>query len=189
MEADYDKSQTTRSHKHTSANIIPIPVVQDHGNKGGNFSQQLKEIDKELGIYEDPQNSGFTKNVVFFKEDSQSFDMEKLKTELAPNQNRTGDPQREKPIHKSHAPPIQGVTNYPHATMAVENPSQTKWKRLIREFTGKAPIIEDLIGSKRPIDMVVEISESPCKKILVSNEDKKNYPIMAEVDPQARQAE
>lgn len=51
MEADSVEPQTTKSHKLTFANIIPIPVVQDHGNKGGEFAQQLKEIDRELGIY------------------------------------------------------------------------------------------------------------------------------------------
>ena len=99
--------------------------------------------------------------------------MEKLRTELAPNQNLVETPLRETPIHRSHAPPLQDVTNYSHAPMTVENPSQTKWKCLIREFAGKAPIIEDLISSKCPINMVVDISESPCKKILVSNKDKK----------------
>lgn len=131
---------------------------------------------------------GFIENVVFSKENSQSFDMEKLRTELAPNQNLTGTPQCETPIHRSHAPPLQYETNYSHAPMTVENPSQTKWKCLIREFAGKAPIIEDRIGSKCPIDIVVDLSESPCKKILVSNEVKENYLIMAEADSQPRQA-
>ena len=54
MEVDYAEFQNTKSHKHMSANVIPILVVQDHINKGGDFAQQLKETDKELGIYEDP---------------------------------------------------------------------------------------------------------------------------------------
>ena len=173
MEADCAKTHNTNSHKHMSANVILIPVVQDRGNKGGDFAQQLKEIDKELRIYKEPQNSRYTENAVLSKENSQSFNMEKLRIELAPNQNLVKTPLRETPIHRSHAPPLQDVTNYSHAPMTVENPSQKKWKCVIHEFAGKAPIIEDLISSKCPINIVVDISESPCKKILVSNKDKK----------------
>ena len=49
MEADFTESQ-----KQTAANSIPNPVVTNHGINGPDFAQQLKEIDNELGIYEDP---------------------------------------------------------------------------------------------------------------------------------------
>nr|POE61994.1 hypothetical protein CFP56_38538 [Quercus suber] len=80
IEADSAESQ-----KNMSANTVPNTAVQDHGNKGGDFDQQLKEIDSELGIYEDPQNLGLPTNPTFPKENSNSFDMGKLRNELAPN--------------------------------------------------------------------------------------------------------
>lgn len=123
MEADCAESHNTNSHKHMFANVIPIPIVQDRGNKGRYFAQQLKEIDKELRIYKEPQNSGYTENAVLSKENSQSFNMEKLRTEVAPKQNLVETPLHETPIHRSHAPPLQDVTNYSHAPITVENPS------------------------------------------------------------------
>lgn len=38
------------------------PNFQDHGNKGDLFSQQLEEIDKDLGIYEDSSNAADTES-------------------------------------------------------------------------------------------------------------------------------
>lgn len=49
MEADFTESQ-----KQTAVNSIPNLVVTVHRIKGPDFAQQLKEIDNELGIYEDP---------------------------------------------------------------------------------------------------------------------------------------
>ena len=132
---------------------------------------------------------GNTKNSVSTKESPNSFDMEKLQNELAPNKIQAGTPLREISTPKSHACPLQDVTNYSHAPKTIENPSQTKWKRLVREFTSKTPITEDPIRPKRPIDMVVDIWDVPCKKIIVSNEDKENYSILAEADSQPRQAQ
>lgn len=115
-------------------------------------------------------------------ENSQSFNMENLRNELAPNQTLSETSLREKLNHRTHASPLHDVINFNHTPLTVENPSQPKWKCLIRESYGKAPNTNDQIGLKCPIDMVIDISESPCKKFLVSNEDKENYLIMAEVD-------
>ena len=179
MEADFTESQ-----KQTAANSIPNPVVTDHGINGPDFAQQLKEIDNELGIYEAPQTLGNTENSVSTKESQNSFDMENLRNELAPNKIQAGTLLREISTPKSHACPLQDVTNYSHAPKTIENSSQTKWKCLVREFTSKTPITEDPIGPKRPIDMVVDIWDVPRKKVIVSNEDKENYSVLAEADSQ-----
>ena len=114
--------------------------------------------------------------------------MEKLKNVLAPNQALPKTPLCDELSHRSYATPPHDVNNYSHAPQIFENPSQPKWKRLIRESYGKASIIENQIGSKRPIDMVIDISESPCKKLGVSHEDKGNYLTMAAAGSQPRQA-
>ena len=41
--------------------------------------------------------------------------------------------------------------------------------------------IDDSIGSKQPMDMVIDHSELPSKKFLVSHNDKENYSILVEV--------
>nr|POF05341.1 hypothetical protein CFP56_53548 [Quercus suber] len=93
--------------------------------------------------------------------------MENLRNELAPNQTLSETSLHEKLNHRTYASPLHDVINFNHTPLTVENPSQPKWKRLIRESYGKAPTTNDQIGSKRPIDMVIDISESPCKKFLV----------------------
>ena len=177
------------SHNHAPASENSIPAVQDHENQGRDFDEEIREIDTELGIYEEPQNSGYTENVVSLYVNSQSFNMERLKNELASNQTLPETPLRDELSHKFHATTPYDMTNYSHAPQIFENPSQPKWKRLIRESYGKASTTEDQIGSKRPIDVVIDISESPCKKLEVSNEDKGNHLIMAEAVSQSRQAQ
>ena len=114
--------------------------------------------------------------------------MEKLRNVLAPNQALPKTPLCDELSHRSYATPPHDVNNYSHAPQIFENPSQPKWKCLIRESYGKASITENQIGSKCPIDIVIDISESPCKKLGVSHEDKGNYLTMAAAGSQPRQA-
>ena len=153
------------------------------------FEEQLNEIDTELGIYEEPKKWGFAEGEAPLTEISQPFNMNTLRNELAPTQQPAKPPPGEAPSHRPHARPLLDVTNKNHAPSIVEPSSQTKWKHIIREFSGKNSTLEDQIGLKRPSDMVIDICESPCKKLLVSNENKENYPILAEAGSQPRQAQ
>ena len=186
---DFVGTNNTNPHNHGPVTETPTPVVQVHGNQGNYFEEQLNEIDTELGIYEQPRNSGYTENAAPIHVTTQPFNMENLKNELASNQGFVETPPSDMPRHRAHARPLQDVTNYSHAPLSVKKPSQTKWKRLVREFSGTASTTEDPIGSKRPIDMAIDLSESPRKKILVSYGDTENYLIMAEADFQPRQAQ
>ena len=152
------------------------------------FEEQLNEIDAELGIYEQQNSSGYTEIVAPIHVHIQPSNSENLKSELALNQRHAETPPRDMPRHRAHARPPQDATNYSPAPLSVEKPSQTKWKRLVREFSGNAATTEDLIGSKCPIDMAIDLSESPRKKILVSYGVAENYPVMAEADFQPCQA-
>ena len=120
---------------------------------------------------------------------SQPFNMDTLRNKLAPTQQPVEPPLGEVPSHRLHARPFLDVTNRSHAPSIVKPSSQTKWKRIIQEFSGKTSTLEDQIGLKRPSDMVRDICESPCKKLLVSNEDKEKYPILAEAGSQPCQAQ
>ena len=111
------------SHNHDPASENSIPAVQDHENQGRDFDEEIREIDTELGIYEEPQNSGYTENVVPLYVNSQSFNMEKLKNELASNQTLLETPLRDELSHKFHATTPHDMTNYSHAPQNFENPS------------------------------------------------------------------
>ena len=47
--------------------------------------------------------------------------------------------------------------------------------------------MEDSIGAKCPVDMVVDHYELPCKKLVVSSDDKENFLVLAETGSQSRQ--
>ena len=49
--------------------------------------------------------------------------------------------------------------------------------------------MEDSIGIKRPVDMVVDHHELPCKKLVVSSDDKENFPSLAKTGFQSRQSQ
>ena len=70
--------------KSTAPQSKSIPNFQDQGNKEDLFSQQLKEIDKDLGIYKDPLNTVDTDSISN-KEASPLFDLENLKNSLEVN--------------------------------------------------------------------------------------------------------
>lgn len=63
------------------------PNIQDHKKKkkGISFSQQLKDIDEDLGIYEDPLNLAQSEEVQPNQENSQLFDLDMLKKNLDDN--------------------------------------------------------------------------------------------------------
>lgn len=164
-------------------------VARDYGNKGESFTQKLREIDKEIGIYEDPLNSGMTEIDSTQKENVQNFNMGDIMSKLTPTQDTSPTPSRMSQPIKTHAFALHDVTNSHHAPMHAENPSQTKWKHLVCEAVGTSHNQEVSIGSKRPSNMVVDPSELPCKKMVVSHEEKENFQVMAEAVFQPRQTQ
>lgn len=182
MEADFVEIQQQNSHNSAIINENPIPSFQNHENKGDYFAQKLKEIDKDLGFYEEPQNTG-----LFHKEASPLFDMEKLRPGLAIKENAALVPPREHPSHAEHAVPLSDISNYSHDPMNSESFPQTKWKRLMWASVGSAPCTEEHIGAKHFINMIDDLRALPCKKLLVSHEDKENSQILAEAVSQPRQ--
>lgn len=51
MEVDSMEIENKKSHESTAPQGTSIPHFQDQKNKGDYFSLKLKEIDKDLGIY------------------------------------------------------------------------------------------------------------------------------------------
>uniref|UniRef100_A0A7N2LLI2 DUF4283 domain-containing protein n=1 Tax=Quercus lobata TaxID=97700 RepID=A0A7N2LLI2_QUELO len=180
MSVDYVDFQASKSPNPAPMNSNKCLVARDHRNKGESFTQKLREIDKELRIYEDPLNLVMNEIEAIQMENDQNFNMGEIISELAPTQNTSPTPPKMSQPIKTHASVLHDVTNSHHAPMHVENPSQTKWKHPVREPVGTTHTQEESIGLKRPSDMVVDPSELPCKKILVSHEEKENFQIMAE---------
>lgn len=58
------------------------PNIQDHKNIGISFSQQLKDIDKDLGIYEYPLILAQSEEVQPNQENSPLFDLDTLKKKI-----------------------------------------------------------------------------------------------------------
>ena len=81
---------------------------------------------------------------------------------------------------------ISNVSN--HAIVVDKNPHPT-WKWLACSSVSSQVTVEDSIGIKRLVDMVVDHYELPCKKLVVSSDDKKNFPSLAETGFQSRQSQ
>ena len=160
--ADQGEINNTNPHNPVSVTGSSFSAAQARGNQGVDFEEQLNEIDTELGINEKPKKSGSAEGAAPLTEISQPFNMDTLRNKLAPTQQPAEPPLGEAPSHRPHARPFLDVTNQSHAPSIVKPSSQTKWKRIIQEFSGKTSTLEDQIGLKRPSDMVIDICESPC---------------------------
>ena len=182
MKADSMETQNQNSNISAEINENQTPPFQDHGNKGDYFAQKLKEIDKDLGIYEEPPSTDFSQ-----KEASPLFDMENLRAELAINESVALTPPHEHHSHAKHAAPLRDMSNYPYALTNSAIFPQPKWKRLLRGSAGSVSSIEEHIGAKRSMNGTNDLRELPCKKLQVSHEDKENFPILAEAVVQPRQ--
>ena len=65
--------------------------------------------------------------------------------------------------------------------------AQAKWKCLSRMVSGNSSPSTVLVGSKRPMDRVLDPNELPNKKTLVSHSDKENHFVLAAAGSQPRQ--
>jgi len=84
------------------------------------------------------------------------------------------------PLHRNQTFPFQEITNTQSSSEGAATPSQATWKRFPRIAIGPHLSLQDLTGSKQPFDMNIDHCELPSKKILVSNNDKENIPLLAE---------
>ena len=182
MEADSMENQNQISHIYVETNENPTPPFQESRNKGDYFAQKLKEVDKDLGIYEEPPIADSC-----HKEASPLYDMQNLQAELANKENVELSPPQVHLSNVDHAAPLRDISNYSRAITSSEIYPQAKWKRLLRVNTGSAPKTEEQSGSKRPMIVTEDLCELPRKKLQVSYEDKENFPILAEVVGQPRQ--
>ena len=187
--ADYGEINKTNPHNPVPETGSSFPAAQTRENQGMDFEEQLNEIDMELGIYEEPKNRGFAKINDPLPECVPPINSNTPSHELAPTQQHAEQSLGEASSHGPHARPLLDVTNQNHAPSSVEPLAQTKWKRIFRESSGKNSNSEHQIGLKCSSDMVIDICELPCKKLLVSNENKENYSILAEAGSQPRQAQ
>ena len=187
--ADYGEINKTNPHNPVSETESSFPAAQTRENQGMDFEEQLNEIDTELGIYEELKKSGFAEGEAPLTEFVQPINVNTLSDELDPIQQYAEQPPGDAPSHRPHARPLLDVTNQNHPPSSVEPLAQTKWKRIFRESSGKTSNSEHQIGLKRFSDMAIDICESPCKKFLVSNENKENYSMLAEAGSQPRQAQ
>ena len=121
MEVDSMENQNQNSHISVEINENPTPPFQDHGNKGDYFSQKIKEIDKDLGIYEEPPIADSC-----HKEASPLFDMKNLRAELANKENIELTPPHVHLSNADHAAPLRDISNYSHAITSSEIFPQTK---------------------------------------------------------------
>ena len=182
MEAGSMETQNQNSNISAKISENPTPPFQDHRNKGEYFAQKLKEIDKDLGIYEEPPSTEFCQ-----KEASPLFDMENLRVELAINKNVVLTPPREHHNHAKHAAPLRDISNYSHTPTNSEIFPRPKWKQLIRVNTGSVSSNEDPIGAKRSMNGTNDVCELPCKKLQVSHEGRENFSILVEAIVQPHQ--
>ena len=145
------------------------------------FEQQIQDINKDLGFNENSNTSmptvdSCTKNAM-----QAMMDVEEEIQKKQSMQPRV--------LSQVHPLPFTNISNFSnHANAANRNPHPT-WKRMARSSVSSQTMVEDSIGIKRPVDMVIDHYELPCKKLVVSSNDKENYPSMVEIGFQSRQSQ
>ena len=145
------------------------------------FEQQIRDIDKDLGFTENsniplPAVEPCTKNSM-----PAMMDVEEKIHKKQSKQPRA--------LSQVHPLPLTNISNLSnHVNVADRNPHPT-WKRMARSPVSSHNMVEDSIGIKRPMGMVIDHYELPSKKLVVSNNGKENYPGMAETGFQSRQSQ
>lgn len=165
-------------------------------NMGEYFSQKIREIDKDLGIYENPTFLAQAENIISNKESSPLFDLGNLRNNLEENQSVQRVQNLIHTPHDGRGTPLHEITNAPQVPVVIEATLLAKWKRYPRVADSSLVTNDDIpttkddvLSSKRSINTFTDQSELPSKKILVSYNDKENFPIMAEAGSQPRQAQ
>nr|POE89435.1 hypothetical protein CFP56_01792 [Quercus suber] len=105
---EFPKSNTVES---TIPKESIRPNFQDHGNQGISFTQQLKDIVNDLGIYKDPVIIGQLEEFQTDQENSPLFDLGTLRKDLDENISMSRAPTLVPPLEKNSATPLSDITN------------------------------------------------------------------------------
>ena len=148
--------------------------IRDKEINGEFFSQQIREIDKEIGYNETSPLS-----------DINSF-AGNIFTPVAAHDSPREFLKEPRDSLKVHSSPLKNISNMANLIVVAEKPPYSTWKRLARLSVSSQVTPDDCVGCKRPVDMIVDHYELPSKKLVVSNSDKENYPVLAVTGFQSR---
>ena len=129
MEVDFVEVPNLKSHESTVLKNNSHPVFQDLENKGVSFSQQLKDIDGDLGIYEDTLNLAHATVTKTRKKKSLPFDLGMLGDDLDASQSMSHAPTLVPSLHQNHATPLHNISNNLQVSDTPDGIAQAKWKR------------------------------------------------------------
>lgn len=136
---------------------------------GDSFSQQIRDIDKEIRYNENPLFSD-TNTIV-----SNNFTLD-----IAHDSSR--EPLKgPRDSFQVHTSPLKNISNISNPSDVADKPSHPMWKRLARLSVISQVPLDDCIGCKRPVDLFVDHYELSSKKLVVSSSDKENYPVLVEI--------
>ena len=125
-------------------------------------------------------NSAQVENAPIRGGNSPPFDLGSLGKELEDGNSLSHAPTLVPPLQRNQTFPFQEITNTQSSLGGTTTPSQATWKRFPRIAIGPHLSLQGLTGSKQPFDMNIDHCELPSKKILVSNNDKENIPLLVE---------
>ena len=154
---------------------------QDHGNQGISFTKKFKEIDNDLGIYENPIIIGQPEDSQIDQENSPLFDLGTLRNDLDENISMSRAPTLVPPLDKNSTSPLSDITNFQTPQVNAVIPHQATWKRVPRPAHVTQLPSSDYTGLKLPIDKVNDHCELPSKKLVVSSNDKENSLVLVVV--------
>ena len=129
MEVDFVEVPNLKSHESTVLKNNSHPVFQDLENKGVSFSQQLKDIDDDLGIYGNPLNLAHAIVTKTRKKKSPPFDLGTLGDNLDASQSMSHAPTLVPPLLQNHATPLHDISNNLQVSDIPNGTAQAKWKR------------------------------------------------------------
>ena len=174
LEAKYTGFNDNNAAESTVLNMEMEHNIRDREINGDFFSQQIREIDKEIGYNETSPLS-----------DINSF-AGNIFTPVAAHDNPRELLKEPRDSLKVHSSPLKNISNMANLIVVAEKPPYSTWKRLARLSVSSQVTPDDCVGCKRPVDMIVDHYELPSKKLVVSNSDKENYPVLAATGFQSR---
>ena len=151
--------------------------IRDNEISGDFFSQQIRNIDKEIGY-----------NETSLLSNTNSF----VRNNITPNVAHDSPREPLKGPRDSlqvHSSPLKNISNIANLPDAADKPPYPTWKCLTRLSVSSQATPNDCIGYKRPVDMVIDHYELPSKKLVVSSSDKENYPVLAAIGFQSCQSQ
>nr|POE68274.1 hypothetical protein CFP56_26167 [Quercus suber] len=108
---------------------VPPPKMVNQTDKENSNMEQLKDIDDDLGIYEDPLNLAHATIAKTRKKKSPSFDLGMLRNDLDASQSMSCAPTLVPPLHQNHATPLHDISNNLQVSDTPDGTAQDKWKR------------------------------------------------------------